>query len=162
VDRKKRGNSVVQNEAQHLTLVSPQRFSSIQDHTDVKDAPKTAFGAHVSNKIITIVPSDEKNMASLDGKEVAFALSSRDFPAFEHPSHELLRADGFIQHKYFKYFINCMQGTHYITAMRLTAQNVSVLVQASHPKSTRCIASGLCFCANTSITQCTRNSSGWL
>jgi hypothetical protein len=38
---------------QHLMLLSPQRFSSVQGQADVKAMPKTAFGAHLSEKIIT-------------------------------------------------------------------------------------------------------------
>jgi len=34
---------------------------------------------------------------------------AKAFPYFEHPSHELLRESGFVQHKYVKYHDKCLQ-----------------------------------------------------
>ncbi|CAG8452566.1 12482_t:CDS:10, partial [Acaulospora colombiana] len=37
------------------------------------------------------------------------ADQARSFPAFQHPSHDLLRENGFIQHKYYKYHAKALK-----------------------------------------------------
>lgn len=34
---------------------------------------------------------------------------AHSFPHFEHPSHELLRENGFVQHKYYKYHAKALR-----------------------------------------------------
>jgi la-related protein 1 len=35
---------------------------------------------------------------------------ARSFPTFQHPSHELLKENGFIQQKYYKYHTKALKG----------------------------------------------------
>ena len=36
--------------------------------------------------------------------------SQSSFPAFEHPSHLLLKDNNFVQHVYYKYHAKCIKG----------------------------------------------------
>ena len=38
--------------------------------------------------------------------------AAHSIPSFQHPSHSLLKANGFQQQQYYKYRNNCLKGMH--------------------------------------------------
>lgn len=51
-----------------------------------------------------------KSPAATMNNELSTSVDlAHSFPHFEHPSHELLRENGFVQHKYYKYHAKALR-----------------------------------------------------
>ncbi|KAJ1970714.1 hypothetical protein H4R35_005702 [Dimargaris xerosporica] len=74
-----------------------------QQPSRVADSPSTSF-THPSS-ISGARPGMAGSYDSQYGQSfgTSFDAMAHSFPAFEHPSHELLRENGFVQHKYHRY-----------------------------------------------------------
>lgn len=56
------------------------------------------------------LPRSSPHSISRSLEKLNVGTQSYQFPSFEHPSHELLRENGFIQHKYYKYHAKALRG----------------------------------------------------
>lgn len=112
-----------------------------------------------------------------------FGCTPQSLPKFQHPSHELLKENGFTQHVYHKYRRRCLNGafqkTFFLLAVAIkhltrfiTIKSSYVLVAhllqnesgwglASLRKWTHCFAFGRSSWEITSTERCTRNSDSW-
>lgn len=52
----------------------------------------------------------------------------QSLPKFQHPSHELLKENGFTQHVYHKYRRRCLNGTHTYTHIHMHAHTTCTLL----------------------------------
>ncbi|KAJ3169998.1 component of La ribonucleoprotein [Geranomyces variabilis] len=66
-------------------------------------AAAAASSSSSSSAAAVAVPAQPAADKAAEGDEAILGTSFNEFPVFQHPSYELLKENGFIQHKYSKY-----------------------------------------------------------
>lgn len=109
-------SSVANITAKTATKVSapatPRRFIAGQE-SPVALTPSNPIGwivepAHLDLSSGTISGSPA-GLSSSGSALAGSGLDAKELPVFEHPSYELLKEGGFIQHKYFKYHAKALK-----------------------------------------------------
>ncbi|RUO96691.1 hypothetical protein BC936DRAFT_141611 [Jimgerdemannia flammicorona] len=73
---------------------------------------ETAYHPNPSDQLSTSYGGSPMQGHGFPASDATLSTSmdmSHSFPAFQHPSHELLRENGFIQHKYYKYHAKALK-----------------------------------------------------
>ncbi|RKO90797.1 hypothetical protein BDK51DRAFT_38713 [Blyttiomyces helicus] len=92
--------------------------TSAPRHLDIPHRPGTHSQGAASSPSASIpmgslpipMPAAAGSIGSQAGSFDGRALSYREFNVFQHPSYELLKENGFIQHKYVKYHAKALKG----------------------------------------------------
>ncbi|RKP06647.1 hypothetical protein THASP1DRAFT_25070 [Thamnocephalis sphaerospora] len=118
--------NAAQPQSRHSRHQAKQRFFPLKSGQQADDSRKyfaqTAVGWVIGNEPHH-PPSGDLHVGSMEGYAMSplspsmlngsMLSSSMDsmanFPVFEHPSHSLLRENGFIQHKYYKYHAKALK-----------------------------------------------------
>ncbi|KAJ3159297.1 La ribonucleoprotein domain member 1 [Geranomyces michiganensis] len=67
------------------------------------EAARTASSSSSSSPAAALAVPAQPAEKAAEGEEAVLGTSFNEFPVFQHPSYELLKENGFIQHKYSKY-----------------------------------------------------------
>lgn len=97
---------------QATTVLAP-RFYPIQPEslqiygstpTNGKKDTRSHVGWVLSEEAYHYDPNDQLSTSYKGGDHLSSSVDmAHSFPNFQHPSHELLKDNGFVQHKYYKY-----------------------------------------------------------
>lgn len=145
-------------------------------------------GLNTCNKL-NLKWSFSSNASPSEGTPVLgnIGCTPQSLPKFQHPSHELLKDNGFTQHVYHKYRRRCLNGTNilhfYLNSVMIhliifpstwscnfkqlclpwhQTQSENDLESANHRRWTRSSAFGRFSSVITSTGRCTRSSGSWL
>ena len=98
-----------------------------------QDLQAPVQGKIAQNKYVKLIKEILCTFSTSPGTVESSSPAAHSIPSFQHPSHSLLKANGFQQQQYYKYRHNCLKGTY----MQQCA-NTWTSVCYCRPKEARC------------------------
>jgi len=104
-----------------INIINEGLYYFEQNNTKTKETKLVNEIPHISNKVQRLYPKkfeNENDVGWIISKQTpnhtptsspSSSPLDKKFPYFQHPSHKLLEERGFVQHKYHKYYLNCIK-----------------------------------------------------
>ena len=85
--------------------------------TPEQDLQAPVQGKIAQNKYVKLIKEILCTFSTSPGTVESSSPAAHSIPSFQHPSHSLLKANGFQQQQYYKYRHNCLKGMYIHAAM---------------------------------------------